>query len=141
MKRWIIRKDMLACENYSCDSYGEHNACKLLKVEEDGCFEKVCRACKKKTRREGHARAYEFKDRRACKNTKCKHVRDVTVSIFGQVHGNDKGERWEPRCDACRLEQSAARHYEQAKIFFRRAEAIRAKRTKIVDTESPRAST
>jgi hypothetical protein len=132
---------MLSCENHSCDGYSVHNACKLVKVEEDGSFEKVCRTCKEEVRREGQSRAYEYKDRRACANSKCKHVRDVTVSIFNKLHGgNDEGERWEKFCDACRLEQSAANHYAQAKIFFGRAEAIRAKRKKIVDTETQRAS-
>lgn len=140
-RRWIIRKSNLTCENSACDSYGLYNACKLVKVEDDGSFVKVCRACKREVRREDMFRASEFKDRRACVNPKCKHVRDVTVSIFGQIHGSsDKTERWEKLCDACRLEDSAASHYAQAKKFFERAKQIRTKRKKIVDTESPRAS-
>jgi hypothetical protein len=138
VKRWIIKKDMLSCEDHSCDGYSVHGSCKVLKIEEDGSFEKVCRQCKAKVRRDGQSRAYEFKDRRPCDNPKCKHVRDVTVSVFGLVHGDrfDQKERWEKFCDACRLEQSAANHYTQAREFFKRAEVIRAKRKKIFDTEA-----
>lgn len=144
MKRWIITARMKACNETSCDEYGMPDACRITNIFEDGGFIKVCKTCKKEVRcTEGYQRSDKFKDRRACKNPKCRHVRDVTVSLFGARHmpGSNAEESYEQFCDACKLEQSAAVHFAQAKKFVERAKQIRAKRKTYHDTESPPAST
>jgi hypothetical protein len=142
MKRWIVSKSMLQCDISSCDHWGVEGACKVISIGEDCIVKKICKLCK--TVQTFPYKVHKFKDRRPCATASCRHVRDVTVSLFDRVHGNGSAgttyESFEKYCDACRLEHSAAHHVNQAKIFIERAKSIRTKRKKIVDTETLRTS-
>ncbi len=136
MRRWIVSKRMLTCNNRRCEKDGIPGACRLVKLNEDGSYYKFCKTCQ--TGQDSHHKATSFKERRPCETPTCRHVRDVTVKLFALANEAEK-EMYQKHCDACQLESSAARHLHQANVFQRRAAEIRRKRKKTFNAEAPAA--
>jgi len=127
MKRWIVTKRILQCGSRRC--YGGEPTNTVVRIHEDGRVDVVCRVCE--TAETRHATSY--KDRRACVTPSCKHVRDVTVTVYRNAQGarHDIGgsdERAEAHCQACQLEQSAVKHLATAHALMAQATAIRKRR-------------